>query len=93
MALTRIDSNMFSGSPTELDYKQSVRCATTTNIALNGLQTIDGVSVVDLDRVLVKNQNTGSENGIYVVNSTGDWTRTIDMDVDNELPRSMLKQQ
>jgi hypothetical protein len=84
MALTRIDSNMFSGSPTQLDYKQSVRCATTASITLSGLQTIDGISVVDLDRVLVKDQGTASQNGIYVV-STGAWARSSDMDISNEV--------
>jgi predicted dinucleotide-utilizing enzyme len=84
MALTRIDSNMLSGSPTQLDYKQSVRCATTASITLSGLQTIDGISVVDLDRVLVKDQGTASQNGIYVV-STGAWARSSDMDISNEV--------
>ena len=41
-----------------LDAKASVRAATTTNITLSGAQTIDGVSVVATDRVLVKDQST-----------------------------------
>ena len=60
-----------------LDVKQSVRAATTANITLSGEQTIDGVSVVTGDRVLVKNQSTGSQNGIYVV-AAGSWTRASD---------------
>jgi hypothetical protein len=62
-----------------LDPKASVRVATTANITLSGTQTIDGVAVVAGDRVLVKNQTTGSQNGIYVV-ATGAWTRAIDAD-------------
>jgi hypothetical protein len=60
------------------DWKQAVRARTTANITLSGEQTIDGVSAVNGDRVLVMNQTTGSQNGIYVV-STGAWSRSTDM--------------
>lgn len=60
-----------------LDVKLSVRAATTANITLSGEQTIDGVSVVAGNRVLVKNQSTASENGIYVASASG-WTRATD---------------
>lgn len=60
-----------------LDVKLSVRVTTTGNITLSGEQTIDGVAVVSGDRVLVKDQTTGSENGIYIV-SAGAWTRSTD---------------
>ncbi|CAH1202998.1 hypothetical protein PAECIP111891_02195 [Paenibacillus allorhizoplanae] len=56
-----------------------VRVATTANITLSGLQTIDGVSVAVNDRVLVKNQTTASQNGPYVVQSTA-WIRSADAD-------------
>lgn len=59
--------------------KESVRAATTGNITLSGAQTIDGVSVIAGDRVLVKNQSTGAENGIYVA-AAGSWTRSADAD-------------
>jgi phage-related tail fiber protein len=61
------------------DGKQSVRVATTGAIALNGLQTIDGVVLVAGDRVLVKDQAAGAENGIYVA-SAGAWARAVDAD-------------
>lgn len=61
----------------KLDSKQSVRVATTANIALSGAQIVDGVAVVPGDRVLVKDQNAGSQNGIYIV-STGAWPRAAD---------------
>jgi uncharacterized cupin superfamily protein len=54
-----------------------VAAATTANITLSGEQTIDGVSVVAGNRVLVKNQNTASENGVYVV-AAGAWARSND---------------
>ena len=67
-----------------LDVKQSVRAATTASITLSGTQTIDGVSVTTGDRVLVKNQSTASQNGIYVV-AVGSWARATDADSDAEV--------
>lgn len=71
-------------SASGLDVKQSVRAATTANITLSGTQTIDGVSVIAGDRVLVKNQNTASTNGIYVV-AASTWSRATDFDTDAEV--------
>lgn len=67
-----------------LDVKTSVKVATMANITLSGAQTIDGVSVVAGDRVLVKNQSTGSENGIYVVSASA-WSRAQDADGSSEV--------
>ena len=67
-----------------LDVKGSVRAATTTNITLSGAQTIDGVSVIAGDRVLVKDQSTASTNGIYVA-AASTWSRATDADVDAEV--------
>ena len=61
-----------------LDIKDSVKATTTANITLSGTQTIDGVSLSADDRVLVKNQNTASENGLYLCKS-GSWVRTDDL--------------
>ena len=71
-----------SGEP----FSRKERCvaATTANITLSAPQTIDGLAVIAGDRVLVKNQTTTSQNGIYQVNA-GAWTRTIDADVRDEL--------
>ncbi len=66
------------------DWKQSVRAATTANITLSGLQTIDGISVAANERVLVKSQTDQKQNGIYVV-ATGAWTRSDDADVNAEV--------
>lgn len=68
-----------------LDVKASVVCATTANITLSGLQTIDGVTVAAGDRVLVKNQTTQANNGIYVASASA-WTRSTDMDAWSEVP-------
>jgi len=65
-----------------LDVKQSVRVATTAAINLssdlNNGDTIDGVTLVTGDRVLVKNQSTALENGIYVVTASGAASRSSD---------------
>ena len=67
-----------------LDVKASCLAATTGDITLSGAQTIDGVSVTDGDRVLVKDQSTASQNGIYVA-ATGSWARSDDADTYNKL--------
>lgn len=64
--------------------KQSVHVATTANITLSGTQTIDSVAVVEGDRVLVKNQATPAQNGIYLC-AAGAWTRALDADSWNDL--------
>jgi hypothetical protein len=65
-------------------WKEPCRVATTATVtistALNSGDTIDGVTLADGDRVLVKDQSTGAENGIYVVSSSP--TRAYDMDQD-----------
>jgi hypothetical protein len=68
-----------------LEPKQSVRAASTANIAtLSGPMTLDGVSLVAGDRVLVKDQTAATQNGIYVV-AAGAWARSTDADVWGEL--------
>lgn len=74
---------------TGLNVKFPVVAATTANITLSGTQTIDGVAVIAADRVLVKNQTTGSENGIYVVDA-GAWTRATDADTSGEVTSGMF---
>jgi hypothetical protein len=68
-----------------LDVKQSVRAATTTAITLSSAleagDTLDTtVTLAEGDRVLVKNQGTASENGIYVVQASGAPVRATDFD-------------
>lgn len=66
-----------------LSVKDPVLVATTANITLSGEQTIDGVTT-SASRVLVKNQTTASQNGIYVTGS-GAWTRATDADSAGEV--------
>jgi hypothetical protein len=69
-----------------LSAKDSVQAATTANITLSGTQTIDGVTLSVGDRVLVKDQTTASQNGIYIVLS-GSWTRASDFDTSAEVEK------
>ena len=61
-----------------LDVKDSVKVATTANITLSGTQTIDGVAVSADERVLVKDQSTASQNGLYLCKAST-WERTTDL--------------
>lgn len=72
-----------------LDLKLSCRVATTANITLSGTQTIDGVAVIAGDRVLVKDQSTGANNGIYVC-AVGAWARSTDADTSAEVTAGMF---
>lgn len=73
------------GSETpDLDFRNSVLVATTAPISLTGYPTIDGITVVDGDRVLVKNMTNESENGIYDV-SSGAWVRSSDFNQSTEM--------
>ena len=64
-----VDETVIQG----LDWKQSVRAVSTGNVALSDSTafTLDGVSLANEDRVLLKDQSTGAENGIYDVTTDG----------------------
>ena len=62
-----------------LSWKEPVLAASMGNLTLSGEQTVDTVAVVAGDRVLVKDQATASQNGIYTV-AVGAWTRSIGAD-------------
>ncbi|OBQ58031.1 DUF2793 domain-containing protein [Mesorhizobium loti] len=77
------------GKVAGLSWKQAVRAATTANGTLasayeNG-DTIDGVTLATGDRILIKNQSSGAENGIYVVAASGAPARATDADAGAEL--------
>lgn len=75
MTTTVVDR--LAGVSEGLGRKAPVRCATTANITLTGLQTIDGIVLVAGDRVLVKDQTDTTTNGIYDAKS-GAWVRSKD---------------
>jgi hypothetical protein len=68
----------------DVAIKAPCRAATTANLTLSGLQTVDGIVLAANDRVLVKNQTSGVNNGIYLA-STGAWTRTADADGNRDI--------
>jgi hypothetical protein len=61
----------------------------TSNITLEALQTIDGVTVVADDRVLVTGQTDTTENGIYAAD-TGEWQRTEDFDGSRDIVQGTI---
>ena len=73
-ALAALNINQIIVSNLPAKYGHCV-VATTANVTLSGLQTIDGVALVDSDRVLVKDQTTTTQNGIYYAKA-GAWYRS-----------------
>ena len=66
-----------------LSWKAPVAVATTANITLSGLQTIDTYTTLAGDRVLVKNQSNAALNGIYIA-SSGAWAYALDANTWNQ---------
>ena len=89
-ALSLVNKEYVDAIKSNLDLKDSVKAATTGNITLNSAQTIDGVSVSAGDRVLVKNQSSAAENGIWVVVAGNNWTRATDADSSAEVTSGMF---
>lgn len=79
-----------------LDIKDSVRVASTSDIDLTSNtdpNPIDGVTLSDGDRILLKDQSTASENGLYEATTATDpstWSRTADADEDNEVTSGLF---
>jgi len=70
-----------------LSWKPTVKAASTANLSLGvtlNAVVVDGITLAVNDRILVKSQTTGSQNGIYVVNA-GVATRALDLDANAEL--------
>jgi hypothetical protein len=88
MGLTRIRAEQIS----DIDYKQAVRAISLSNVTLTGgaPAVVDGVNLTVNDRILVNGQSTGSQNGIYQVQtigtgSDGTWIRSTDTNATGEL--------
>jgi hypothetical protein len=82
--------NYVDAARSGLTIKDPVRVASTANvvIATGTLLTIDGVTLVAGDRVLLKNQTAAAENGIYVA-ATGAWSRSSDANISAEVIAGM----
>jgi hypothetical protein len=72
-----------------LSFKNPAIVATTANITLSGLQTIDGYTTLAGDRVLVKNQTNQANNGIYIASATA-WARSSDANTWDKLVSAFL---
>ncbi|MBX3583664.1 MAG: hypothetical protein KF810_17395 [Rhizobiaceae bacterium] len=97
MATTYVDQISGSGSPPvpvdpvtgageTVAYKAPCRLATTGNITLSGLQTVDGETTVANDRVLVKAQTDETHNGIWIAQA-GSWFRARDFDQNRDITK------
>ena len=93
MGLTRIRAQQI----TDIDYKQAVRVVTTGDVTLSGgaPTVVDGVTLVQDNRILVRAQSNAAENGIYFVStlgtgSDGTWTRTNDANQTGEIAPGMV---
>jgi hypothetical protein len=89
MSITRLGTYpQIKGSP----YKIPCRVATDSDITLTGgtPNQVDGINLVTGDRILVKSQNTTSQNGIYYVQtlgtgSNGTWVRSVDLSINDDI--------
>jgi hypothetical protein len=83
------NKNYVDGLVSGLTWKTAVKASSVGNLTLSGEQTVDGIALVAGDRILVKNQTTTSQNGIYIVSATG-WARAADMDAATEFEGSAV---
>lgn len=74
-----------------LSWKEPARIFTDTNITLANEQTLQSVSLVAGDRVVVGGQTDPTENGIYDVVDAGAWTRSADADTSEELTGATVR--
>lgn len=75
-----------------LNWKDSVRVASTANVTVSGPGTsIDGITLTNGDRILLKNQTTGAENGIYIFNGSAvAATRALDANTAAEIEAAVV---
>ena len=91
LATTAFVTSGIDSAITGLSWKNAVQVATTANISLDNTTTIvDGYTLINGDRILVKNQTTQSQNGIYIVNTGGAWSRSTDTDTASEIDQSAV---
>ncbi|WP_460415460.1 phage tail protein [Pseudomonas sp. microsymbiont 2] len=83
-----VDSRI-SEEISKLDNKQSVRVAATGNVALAGLQVVDGVQLVAGDRLLLPKQAAAKDNGLWVA-AAGAWSRATDADASSEVTPGLV---
>jgi hypothetical protein len=72
-----------------LHFHDPVETATSSNITLSGLSAVNGYTPIAGDRILVKNQTTQADNGVYVA-ASGAWSRATDFDTWDEVYTSAV---
>lgn len=87
--MTSVSTDVRRGVNVGKAIKVPCRCATGADITLSGEQTIDSIAAVADDRVLVKDQDDATENGIYTV-ATGSWSRAVDFDGNDDIAQGTL---
>jgi hypothetical protein len=89
LATTAFVSSAIGSAGVTYQTLVAARAATTANITLSGTQTIDGYTVSVGDRVLVKDQTSAQDNGVYVV-AAGSWTRATDANTATEVAAAQV---
>lgn len=84
MATSWVDQ--ITGNGETVAYKAPCRVATTADVILSGLLTVDGVTLAADDRVLVTSQAVASQNGIYIA-ASGPWQRARDFDSNRDVTK------
>ena len=86
-----VNVNQLTNAVNGIDWKESARAATTGNISIaSAPAAIDGVTLANGDRLLLKDLTSLPENGIYIFNGTGSaLTRSLDADEDSEVTAMM----
>jgi hypothetical protein len=87
--MTTTSTDRRSGAFLQAAIKLPCRVVATTNLDLDGLETIDGVALAADDRVLVTGQTDTTENGIYVAD-TGEWARSSDCNGSRDLVQGTI---
>ena len=87
--MSSVRTDLRQGVNSGIAIKVPCRIATTASITLSGLQSIDGITVANGDRVLVKDQASSIDNGIYVANTSA-WNRSLDCDGAFDVSRGTL---
>lgn len=82
--MTATTTDRLDGLASSTAVKGPCKAASTTNLTLSAEQSVNSVSIVEDDRVLVTGQTDGTENGIYVA-STGAWRRAKDFSSNNDI--------
>lgn len=82
--MTATTTDRLDGLASATAIKGPCKAASTTNLTLSAEQSVNSVSIVEDDRVLVTGQTDGTENGIYVA-STGAWRRAKDFSSNNDI--------